>query len=253
MSVMGTLMRKQKTLMLENHYNLNNLEHALVGRSELQFVKEDSYFYNQVGLDSLMKRIHSNMADRNTVAASSISLLNDSIYYIPQSHVTNKEFFEYEFNQVLHPLFHALEDFSDVVFVDTAGSEHLSSKVILNEADLVVVNLSQNPIILSDFFKQYSTLQDKAVFLIGNYNPDSKFNLKNIIRKYHIDKSKIGVIPYNVEFADALSEGNVIRFLMHNYDCKKQDGNYYFIQEVKKSVRMLQKQMGIDIGEEFFE
>lgn len=251
-SVMCNLMRKQKTLVLENHYNLNNLEHALVGRTEPYYVKEDNYFYNQVGLDNLIMRIHSNLADDNTVAASSIPLLNNSFYYIPQSHITNKEFFEYQFNQVIHPLFHALETFGDMVYVDTAGSDHLSSKVILSESDMVVVNLSQNPRVLSNFFKNYSSLQEKAVYLIGNYNPESKYNLRNIIRKYHIDKTKIGVIPYNVDFADALSEGNIIRFLLRNFDCRKHDMNYYFIQEVKKSVVMLLSQMGVNVEEGFF-
>lgn len=251
-SVMGALMEKQKALVLENHYNMNNMEQALLGRPKVPYVKEESYFYNQVGMDSLIKRIHSNMADENTVRASSIPLLDDSIYYIPQNYITNKEFFEYEFNQVLHPLFQVLEQFSKIIYVDTAGSAHLSSKVILNEADLVVVNLSQNPAVLSDFFKNYSALQEKAVYLIGNYNSDSKFNLRNIIRKYHIDRTKIGVIPYNVEFADAISEGAVIRFLLRNFDCDRQDVNYDFIREVKKSARIIHQHTRPHVEEGLF-
>lgn len=241
-SIMGAIDGTRKTLLLENHYNINNLENALI-KQDRTMVKEESYFYNQIGLDSLIKRVHSRMVNESSVQEASISLMNGTMHYIPQSHISNKEFFEYEFNQVIHPLFRVLEDFGDVVYVDTAGCDHLSSKVILNEADLVVVNLSQNPLILSNYFKNYSSLHEKAVYLIGNYNPDSRFNLKNIIRMYHIDKNKIAVIPYNIEYKDAVAEGNAIRFLMRNFDCGKEEPNYYFIREVKKAVNMINNQM----------
>lgn len=243
LSIMGAMDKIRKTVVFENHYNLNNLENAYVGPGNRNMIKEECFYFNKLGLDYLMKQLHSNIQNENMVTSSAIPLMNKQIYYIPQSHIANKDFLEYELNQVIHSLFVYLEAFGDVVYVDTAVSEHLSTKVILNEADLVVVNLNQNPQVLSNFFENYSSIRSKAVYLIGNYNHYSRFNLKNIERKFHIDKSKIAVIPYNVEFADALSEGTIIQFLSRNYGCTKNDNNYYFMNQVRNAMSMLEKNM----------
>ena len=116
----------------------------------------------------------------------------------------------------------------------------LSSKIILQEADLIVVNLSQNPYILEDFFENYRSLIDKSVYLLGNYTPESKYTKGYILRKYHIPRERIATIPYNVEFHDALNSGSVISFLNQNYQCKRKDENYYFIREVKRAVEMIE-------------
>lgn len=238
-TILGALQSKRKNVLLENHYNLRNLEEVLVNRRWNNMVREENYYYSQLGLDSLMRRMHSNLMDDNIIESSSITFCDNLLYYIPQSHVTNKEFLEYELSRVIHILLEKLEKFGDIVSIDTAGREKLSSKTILELADMVVVNLSQDPVTLDDFFENYSTLRKKAVYLVGNYNPYSKCNLKSITKRYQIDRDEIGIIPYNIEFHDALSDGTVISFLNRNYGCKKNNENYFFMREAIRSTNMI--------------
>lgn len=234
-SVMGALLYKMKSVILENHFNVNNLEQIFLNFPENSLVKEENYYYNHIGMDYLLKHISSDIGIGTLIEKASLSFLNKSIYYIPQSHLVNPEILEYELNKVIIDLIHMLDDFSDITFMDTGYSNALSSKYILNEADLVVINLSQDKQILTHFFENHSSIREKAVYLIGSYNENSKYNLINISRKYHINKELIGVIPYNIEFKDALSEGTVIEFISRNYECKKTDNNYYFINELKRA------------------
>jgi hypothetical protein len=236
---------KKRISVFENHYNINNLKNAFISQVSNNFVKEETYYFSNLGLDQLMRNMHSKMKGERMILRSSIPLMNEKLYYIPQSHITNKELLEYELNQEIDSLFSHLEAFSDLVYIDTASSEYSSSKVILEEADMVVVSLSQNSLILSNFFENYSFIKDKAVYLIGNYNQYSRFNLNAIINKYQIEKEKISVIPYNVEFADASAEGKMISFLSNNISCKKGDENFFFMEEVKKSRSMLNKNIDI--------
>lgn len=242
-SVMSALKYRLKSVILENHYNINNIENAFTSIQTNQYVREENYYFNHLGLDSLMKRLNSKIRDEQIIKKASIGFFNNNIFYIPHSQIKSKEVLEYELNQVIMPLLLQTEEFSNLVFIDTINSNNITSKVILDEADLVVVNLSQDSIIINHFFENYSSLLSKSVFIIGSYNHNSRYNLKNIQRKYRIKNENIAVIPYNIELKDALSEGNVIEFISRNYYCKKEDSNYYFIKELKHATDMIVNKM----------
>lgn len=249
LSTVGALESPGRNILLENHCNLTNLGEAFIKKQWGGMVQEEIYYYSQIGLDSLLRRLHSKIFDMDMVKQASVPLLNQQMYYVPQSHITNKEFFEYELNQVIHRLFEVLEDFGEYVYIDTAGGGYLSTKLILEAADVVVVNLSQEQAVLDDYFEKYDSLDCKAVYLIGNYNADSKFNLSNITRKYRIKKDKIGVVPHNAELKDALSDGSLIKFITRNYTCGPEDENYYFMKQMKHASKVLKKRIAALGGE----
>lgn len=243
-SILLALEKKCKSILFENHCHMMNLERVLIRKKSSSILKEEeNYFYNHLGMDSLIKNIHSNLYSKDTLLKSSLNFLDHGIYYIPQSKHRNKELFEYELNQVIQPFLEKVNEISPITFIDTAGSRNLSTKVILSKADLVVVNLSQDPQIIDHFFENYSSLTSKAVFLLGNYNHNSKFNLTNIRRKYHIKKEQIAVIPYNIAYRDSLINGDTISFLLRNQKCKREDENYYFMKELKKATAMIYKRI----------
>lgn len=238
--IMSALLHKKKILMMENHFHINNLETAFISRDNGSLKEEELYFYNPIGMDFLIKKLHSNIETEDMIKNSALEFLNQSIYYIPQSHLNNREIFEHQLYEVICPLLDKIEQEAELTFIDTIGG-NLTSKVILSKADMVVVNLSQDPGIIEHFFENYSSLISKAVFLMGNYNRNSTYNLSKIRNKYHINKDRIAIIPYNIEFKDSLSSGSLISFLTRNYNCTKDEDNYYFIRELKKAVRMITK------------
>ena len=84
-----------------------------------------------------------------------------------------------------------------------------------------------------DFFKK---IQQKAFYVIGNYDPQSEITKYDIVNRFGLPGHQIGTIPYNRRFADALTEGKVIPFLLRNYDCGKENANYDFMSAVKETV-----------------
>lgn len=156
-SVLGTLMGKPKAVLLENHFHLNNLELILNQSLERNMVKEYTY-YSQIGIDHLMRRIHSGLDEERAVSDCSIPI-TDGLFYLPQNNQMNKEQFNYEFSQVVYPMLGLLEKQGYVIYFDLEQGESLSSRIILNEADVIVVNLCQNPAVLEDFFEQHGSLR----------------------------------------------------------------------------------------------
>lgn len=239
-SVMSVLMKKRRHILFENHFNLNNLERMLNESLMKEVIKEYDLYY-RIGMEQLIRQLHSGYQLETAIKSSSLTFMDDCIYYLPQNYFMNQEIFDYELNTVLPAMFQLMDKTGYDIYIDTEVNKNLTSKVILEEADMVVVNLTQNPYILEDFFSNYGTITKKAVYLIGNYNSESKYNSKYIQKKYQIEKNKIAVIPYNVHFQDAMTDGRLIGFLNQIFKCNRKSENYYFMNEVKKAVTMIEK------------
>ena len=139
-----------------------------------------------------------------------------------------------------------LEDYGDLILVDTSAAPLASTRKILQQADLVVVNLSQNRQMLDHFFRNYSAVRKKAFYLIGNYDAESELTRAEVIKQYRIPGNSLGVIPHNVQFSDAVSDGKLIRFLLKNYHCEKQDSNFDFMSSAKEAVSLFQNRLAAD-------
>ena len=216
-SALMAIGRMGKTVVLENHYSTNSIGDLILVPEQIDHLHEHGEYYSRYGIEYILKRLYSGERGDKLVHNSSIPLFFSSMFYIPQGKIVNREVFEYEFNLVQKELFQALEQLSDYVFVDTEANQNLSSSVILSEADLVVVNLDQNIIHLKEFFTNYASIREKAVYLIGNYQPESEWDISRICQEFHIPKDRIGVIPFNMEMAESMAQVRLMQFLNRNY------------------------------------
>ena len=231
-SALAAIAGAGKSVLLENHYSYKNIASMVLPGEQIEQLKESGRYYNRDGIEYVLKLRHATMP-----------LLYTSMYYLPQSYIINKEVFNYEFSLVYKKLFYNLEVFSDNVFIDTERNENLSSNAILTEADLVVVNLVQDKVALREFFDNYSSIQEKSVYLIGAYQPELLFNYRRICYEYHIPRDRIGIIPYNIELSEAMSEGRILQFLNRNYEKASGRENDYFMRHCKKSSMMVRKNL----------
>lgn len=238
-SVISALMGKQKAVLLENHFHLNNLELILNQSLERNLVKEYTY-YSQIGIDHLMRRIHSGLDTENAVLDCSIPIM-EGLCYLPQNMQMNEEQFNYEFAQVVYPMLRLLEQQGYVIYFDLEKADNASSRIILKEADVIVVNLCQNPAVLEDFFENYTSLRKKAFYLVGGYSKESFTTLSGIQKRYQIEKERIGVIPYSVAFSNAMNQGKLVPFLRQCYTEKGAKETKGFMEKSAKSVERLWK------------
>ena len=241
-SVMSVIRYPYTIITMENRRNTYNLSNAFFGRTKIKLFHEaGTNYYDGGGLEGLIRKIYRGTDEYDTLESYLTDIISQHLYYIPQSRLIHSELFDYEFSQCIHRLLHIIEEFADICYIDTASHHNLSTKTILEESDLIVVNLCQNQSILDDFFLNYSALSSKAIFLISNYAFHKKLNSKQIAIQYDILPEYIIPVPYNEAYQNSFLNGDVIPFIYKNYYCLKENPNYLFMHSLKKASHIIIK------------
>lgn len=270
-SIAAALGYSYKAILFENHYQKNNIGHMIkYHHAKLLYSINHSHDKN-MGIDHIIKNfscfqfcnLSSNSHNynyeshpfilndssstldpnikniANVIKEATLEIVDNYLYYLPTNMVMPQSIYDFAMYDNVKNILAGAEELADIVYVDTSKENHLSSKVILDEVDLVVVNLQQNIKQLKYFFQNYSSLLEKCVFLISNYNPNSYLTLKKISSIFTIPKSRIAGIPYNEDYREALVRGSLVEFLYRNIDCGHYDPIYPFIDEVENAVSMI--------------
>jgi hypothetical protein len=241
-SVASVIRYPYSIITMENRLCHNNLGRAFMGNTHAKLLDEvGTNYYDGGGIEGLLRKIYRGDYRSDILQSYLKEIIHEHLYYIPQSRVIHSEIFDYEFDHCIQPLFRMMEDYADICFIDTASNNNLSTKTILEEADLIVVNLCQKHNILEDFFANYSSMNTKAVFIISNYDYHALLNSKRISKMYDIPWEDIIVIPYNEIYQNAFLNGSVVEFISRNYSCDKENPNFIFIQTIKKATHSIIK------------
>jgi cellulose biosynthesis protein BcsQ len=242
-AVMCTLQYQFKNIVTQTHFNLNNLEAPLVSLSS-SIAKE---YLIDFGIDALARSIKSAPLNGEIIDNSCISLMNKKLNLLPGTIKNNRDIYESDMSKTVTSILNIAARYYDIVYIDTnSGRNDLTMKILQN-VDLIIVNLSQNKSIMDDYATNYHFNQEKVFYLIGNYDSNSKYNIRNMQKVYHWLKDKnTAVIPYNTEYMDSQSDGQVIPFLIKNITCGKEDSNRYFIHEVNTAVTKIMKIVGLE-------
>lgn len=249
-SLVGGMEYRKKILLTQTHFNYNNLEAPLV-RINSSSKRESKEYFRDVGLDALIRCFKSAKLDKETLLNCCLSFNNTNLFLLPGTTKSIRESFDYEMETNMLNLLRSIEEVHEVVCVDISSGDNPLSKKLMEAANLVVVNLSQNMEIIDLFFQQYRDKieTDKIYYLFGNYDCNSKYNISNIRRKYYknIKVNNSGVIPYNTSYRDAQVDSKVIDFVRNNLKCQRKDDNYYFMQKAKSATGKIFKMAGVSI------
>lgn len=228
-SIMGVLESKYNVILAENHYSADNLGGRLIFSVCRDMVRETTNYGPNYG----------SMLDENMV-----EIINNRLFYI-QPFTPIKDYYEFNF---LHYIFPKISDRGckdGLVMIDTENNNNISSLDILNASDLVIINLCQSIIRAEIFMDKYSSIINKAVFIVGQYRKCKVNLVKKILLSHGVSLDRIAVIPYSDEFDEAMLEGRSVEFINRNYKCKKNSQNYYFISQLKNATKMILNQVDI--------
>lgn len=229
-------------IVMENRLQSINLGRAFLGRINMNIRDEvGTNYYDGGGIEGLLRKIYRGSISSEVLNHHLREVIQEHLYYIPQSRVIHSELFDYEFNYCIHTLYHMIEDNSDICFIDTASSNNLSTKTILDTSDLIVVNLCQEQTILDEFFTNYASLIPKSVFIISNYDNRSYLRSRRISNMYQIPSEDIIIIPPNISYQLAFSAGSVVEFISGNYSCPKESPHYLYMKSIKKAAFIIIK------------
>lgn len=229
---------------LENYLGRNNLGKAYFSNYDSLLNRfEGRDYYEGEGVEGLLRRIYRGDNYPYSFLAYLKEVISKHLYYIPQGRVINCELFDFEMYNNITELLNIIEEYTDACFINTNQQNHLSSKAILQEADLIIINLYQNSEYLEDFFRNYYSLLPKSIFIIGNYSPKAFMSCKRISKLYDIPLEDISPIPYNEYFSLACNYGGAKEFLNNNYFCPRDSPHGLFIHGVRRAAYMVSKRI----------
>ena len=191
-----------------------SLDYALLG----PLVLTEKYF--GTGMDNLLSIARSRSIRYDDAYNSCFSLADKNLFYYIASRQTNRDSFELTL-QKLPELVEDLNDNLDYNYIDLMPGESPLVNEVLKLSDFVVINVSQNELVLQKSVKAAEQLlanntvtKKKLRFCIGNYEANSALSIRNIVKKYPFMRSSTFYIPRNIEFMDAMSSGRMIEFFM---------------------------------------
>ena len=228
---------KAKCLLMQGHFNSRKIETSFTPYDEL---RDSGVFENSdIGVGALTKIVVSNKLTAATIKNYAKPVLKDRLDVLYG--INSKEIEQYHaMSSNFQFITRKAAEIYDLVFIDlpkTTNQDFI--KEVLADAEVVVCTVNQDSIKLKDFFesvKNTDVLKGKSIiYLIGDYENKSKYNLKNIKTKYGV-KDPIYAIPHNYAFADACNEGSIIDYLYRNMNAERNDYNGQFISEVSSVV-----------------
>lgn len=241
-SVISAIRYSYSIITMENRLSQHNLGRAYNGGAYAGALDEaGANYYDGSGIEGLLRKMYRGDIRPGSLTACLKEIIHRRLYYIPQSRVIHNEIFDYELNHCIRPLFQMIEESSDLCFIDTASNHNLSTQIILEEAELIVVNLCQKSSILEDFFLNHSSLISKAVFIISNYEHHSLYPVRQIAKLLHIPAEQIIPIPYNERYRAAYQGGYVYEYISRNFGCARDSSDFMFIQAVKRASHLIMK------------
>ena len=236
-SIAAVISEKLRILTLENHWSENTIAECYFYENSTNIVKHGCVRYLERGiLDNLVKHFAA-MTNKRREGIMTVEVIEDSLYYMPQNAFSH-DLFDYDFSCNMLPMLKILETSYPFLFIDTKN-QTMSSKIILEEADFVVLYLPQNEVQIEEIMKSYSTILNKSLFLFSDYREQSSTLIPHIMNEYQILPERLAILPHSVPFETAIQEGSAINFIYSNYDCDKNHANYAFIKELKRTTKLI--------------
>lgn len=248
-SIMLSIHYHKKVILLDNGQESDSLERVFRGIHRFYYVKEDSnYIVHRHGMDQILNNLHITSDIQPLLAHSAVEVIQDYLYYVPESKVINHLAYDYELYHELTKIIRTYENISDFIMVRARNGNHLSTKHVLDEADLVMVELSQDFDELDEFFDNYSSIRHKAIFVFSQYKLNS-ISIYQIMNKYRIKKEQIVVITEHLPMSAACIGGNLVSYLKGNNNCSKGSEHYRCVRELRRAARMILRQERGDLLE----
>lgn len=191
-------------------------DYALLGPQVLQ----ESYF--GTGMDNLLSIARSRELVYEDAYNSSFSLADKNMLYYIASRQKNRESFDQTMGK-LPELIDGLNAHVDYNYIDLMHGDSELTDRIIEKADILVVNASQNEFVLQESAKAAErmikgglTTKKKLRFCIGNYEASSTYSMKNIAKRFPLMRGRIISIPRNIDFLDAIGAGRMNEFFVKN-------------------------------------
>lgn len=191
------------------------------------------------GFEGLIKVIQSNRTSSNIIRDYAKVVFKGRLDVLPSPTTQDPKVYNTVTSYYKDVLKFANKEY-DLVLVDVDKRMSVEDKsAILQESDAVMITFKQGLEEIEEIKQLREQYPDKKktniIFMMGKYDVDSKYNVKNITRMLKETK-EISAVPYNLGFYEASMEGKVADFFLNNRTLNdSSSSNAKFLQECKRS------------------
>ena len=234
---------KESIVMTHTQFGMADLEGSFDARRNLQNRKT---LYHGVGLHALILNFKQTVLTKESIERCVIPLAERDFYLLPGTeqpmdlvqNANTEEIIETILIRFVVPMY-------DWTFVDLASGKNSLSERLMEQADIIVVTLSQNVATWTSFFEQWENLakSKKVFYVLGGHKKESKYTINNFQRMFHmfVSYQQCGVVPDCAGYMDAISEGTASAFFLSNEYVKQGQENFEFIQKCRQTAQKIWK------------
>ena len=222
----------RRILMLHNQMTHNMLE-AYFGLDQLEIDRNK-------GIDPVYNALRNQNITAQEISSHSVSLLNSGNLEM----LTGTNHDAKSIPQEAGSLFRGVIDLAakayDMVLIDTHTGIDEETAMLMDRVDRIVVCVNQNRRVMEstlEHLERHLSHQKKVVYLIGNYDGQSKMTKRNIMRRYGI--KEVITMPYVSAYRDALNSSDLIDYIHRNIDCVQEDDNFALMESLMELCRNL--------------
>ena len=229
-----------KILVISTDFNDLSLENCFWEYDKIRTngaIRKDQNIGIESGIEGLIKALNSNRTSNEIIRNYSRIVLRDRLdVLLTPATKLYQEYAEIAGNYV--DILQIAKRYYDLIFVDLSKKmPRKDAAAILKLSDIVVINMTQRLKTINDFMtlRQANDFYQRknVMLLLGKYDKNSKYNIKNVTR-YLKEKKMVSAVPYNTLFLEACSEGQIIDFILRAKNVTDEsDANSIFIKEVK--------------------
>ncbi|THF74383.1 hypothetical protein [Cohnella fermenti] len=205
------------------------LEQALLPRKPEEARGDD------IGIDALARLVRHRKLQPGMIANYTLPLLQHRLDLLPGSDQPDKAWMP-SMKTELQPLLEAAKRGYDLVLIDGGnGTGSGWSRQLLQQADVVIVSLNQNRLLLERFFHQQldSLPNVHRLLVLGQYDAEASQTLKNTARTFAL-REPLYAVPHRAGLMDALQAGQVLDFLFRNRRVPRDHEHHLFMKRVRE-------------------
>ena len=234
------IVHNKKTLLISTSFNDNQLKEALwqnQNKKKSGLFGPNNSSVNDNGIEGLDRIMRSNKISPDIITDYAKVALKNRLEILFGYHGDKKQYEEIQ-TRYTQLLMLASQSYNNVV-VDLDNELNPKTKTdILEVSDIVIAMTTQRAENITDISEKINggTVFKKvnSIMTIGNYDANSKYNIKNISRNLLKQKNFINTIPHNTILFEAMQEGQVIDIFIKFLGLKIKDENTFFIDEIKR-------------------
>lgn len=239
-----------KILLLSTSFKDETIKESFINEDQSikKLFKNSQPKINQAGIEGLDRIIRSNKMSKDIVRDYTEVVLKDRLELLlglGKNHEKSYEDIQEDYEKIVL----LANQYYDMVIVDIDRelSEEVK-KAILSHSDVIVLTAIQTAkemVYLTKIYEkeEWNIKKQNSIIVLGKYNNNTKYNVKNISRNIFKQKQLLNTIPYNNLFFEAVQEANVVDLFLNLLRVKDKDENYEFIHEVKRLSEDIQNKL----------